>query len=221
MLCPRAPRNSPLSRGHDRLRFNAKYSVCDWPGNVKCGYNHKTTTKKPVTVRPSPVTEIQPSPTPVEIPLKQKVCFESKSDKPGTIRVHPGKSISRLKITHQRGRITCDTLTRDTKSRFGCSTHFRDYIGIVIADSNRKLVFPPKSVKKLNKWGFYKWEKPKSVGDGLYDGMDKQLILDFDTPYKVGGRTGELYLWYGEDFLNVEEAGNRGRVCTRVEVSYQ
>ena len=229
MLCPKAPANSPLSRGHDRLRFNPKYSVCDWPGNVDCDSNRKLiTTKKTVTARPAPITvrpdltvTVRPSsgPTPVEIPRKQKVCFESKGDKPGTIRVLPGKFITQLKISHQRGRVTCDTLTKNTKSRFGCSKHFSGYIGIVVADSNRKLVFPPMEVQQLNKWGFYKWQKPN--GDGVYDGMDKKLILDFETPYKVSQQTDELYLWYGEDFLNVEEAGNRGRVCTRVEITYQ
>ena len=208
MVCPKAPANSPLSRGHDRLRFNSQLMVCDWPGNVVCESDRKpTTTKKPVTIG-TPKTKI-------DIPKKQKVCFESKGDKPGSFKVRSGESITQLKISHQRGRVTCDTTTDDTNSRFGCSKHFLGYVGIVVADKNRKIVFPRK--KELNKWGFYKLKAPSGQ---FYTGNDKRVIINFDTPFKVGQQT-ELFLWYGEDFLNVEEAGNNGRVCTRVEVNYQ
>lgn len=242
MLCPKTPKNSPLSRGHNRFKFNAQLKVCDWPANVQCENDNKQTKlpkkqknskkrrnkqKRKKSVKKSKKTRKQPNttPTPPTTPkdsndiilMKQRVCFQAKGDKPGRFKVRPGGHISRLTITHQRGRLSCDTNTRGTSSRFGCSIHFSGYLGIVVADSSRNLVFPPREVKRLNAWGFYRWMTPEGR---MYTENDRQLVFNFVTPYKIGKGVDELFLWYGEDFLNVEEAGNRGRVCARVEVVY-
>eukprot|EP00111_Clytia_hemisphaerica_P006098 TCONS_00017670-protein len=223
MLCPKAPVGSPLSKGEDRLRFNAAKKVCDWPGNVDC--NGKTTptkktrtTKKVTTTtkKPRPITT--PKPVIDDIPKKQKVCFKAKGQSPGTFRVRPGH-ITSIKITHQRGRVTCDLNTRGTYSYFGCSKLFDGYLAMVIVDNKNKVIFPPRDIVKVNKWGFYMWEDEN--GD-YYKPTDKRLTFNFDKPVKVHRDAEEYTLWYGEDFLGLSEASdNDGEVCTRVEVHYK
>jgi hypothetical protein len=214
MLCPKAPVGTPLVGEETRLRFNAEIQVCDWPGNVECGGATKTTkkpTKKPKKTSP-PVKKTKSLSV-----TRGRACIGAKGDKPGTFKVKPGR-IKQIKLQHLGGKLTCNKTFAGSDSFWGCSKHFSGYLGIVIADENNKVIFPPKSVVKINRWGFYMWEDPSGT---YYTENSKSLIFNFKTPVEVDSKAKKYSIWYGEDFLNIEEGENAGKVCASVVVTYK
>eukprot|EP00794_Sanderia_malayensis_P000260 gene260-881_t len=140
----------------------------------------------------------------------EAVCFFSRYDAPGSFGSIYDGFIGSIKLVHIYGSVTCDTVHKNYRSYWGCNRDPQNPLSVFITDSERRVLFnrtgsdPAGNVRTV----FY--------SSKTFSGSAKELVFNrMDDPLYVN-ENSKMFIWYGEDMMNIEEYNNHGQTCVDV-----
>merc|ERR1712136_203931 len=133
-----------------------------------------------------------------------EVCFAAKDDKPGMFRLNQNGAVYALKLVYRSGYVGCSHM--GTASHWGCNnSESQKSVGVLVTDDKNEIIFPK---TEINSGGFYRIP-------GYTLNSTFVAFTDLSSPM-YGSKGQELYLWYGEDYMDLTEEDNVGTTCADV-----
>ena len=124
-----------------------------------------------------------------------------KNDQFGRFRVEVGGSVEAVKLVHVNGAVSCRS---GDFSNWGCRVD--NTIHTSLTTSSNVILLPESELRFYSIPGYT--SNSKQI---IFTGLTNPLLLSSGQ---------ELRLWYGEDFEDRWESGNKGMTCADVYAKY-
>ena len=142
------------------------------------------------------------------------VCFGATGNQFGTFKIPSGGNLqlTKLKLVHLYGYVSCGTPTVTYWSHWGCSYYYSEYVLVAITNTANEILLPPSQLR-------YSSTDARSFIPGYTSQYPELVFSVFENPLAV--QSGEeLRLWYTDDLLDWYNSDDGGRVCCNVYAEF-
>ncbi|XP_022791294.1 uncharacterized protein LOC111330657 isoform X3 [Stylophora pistillata] len=146
---------------------------------------------------------------------KEPVCFGAKGEDYGAFVMTKSGRLKTMKLIYRSGWVNCNPTYDD--SYWGCKNPaYGNMLMTVVTNDNKKAVFPPSEELETIKGGY---DKHCYTLEGTGHNSSELVFNHLSNPLFVS-LTQELQIWYGQDWIDLSESVNSGKVCVDVYAWY-